>query len=63
MIYTHPIFDKVIRIIGDIIMGISISVVGAVIYQWFIEAIIAYYALFFGIIWIAFGAFLKEYKK
>lgn len=52
-------------------MGISISIVGAwedvtsfyVVYQWFIEAKIAYYALFFGIVWIAMGAFLKEYKK
>ncbi|MGE4517774.1 MAG: hypothetical protein AB7D96_13035 [Arcobacteraceae bacterium] len=62
-IRTHPQFDKFIRILGATIEGVSISVVGAAVYQWFLDDKIMYYALFFGTIWILIGAMLKNYKK
>ena len=61
--YTHPKFDKYIRIFGDLIVGVSISIVGAAVYQYFINSVIMYYALTFGIIWILIGSIMKEYKS
>lgn len=62
-IRTHPKIDKVIRLIGSTIEGISISVDGAAIYQWFLDNKIMYYAFIFGTIWLLIGAALKDYNR
>ena len=62
-IYTHPSYNKIVRIIGVVIEGISISVVGAGVYQYFLDGKIIYSVLIFGTIWITIGSFLKEYNK
>jgi hypothetical protein len=63
IIYTHPSFNKSVRILGAVTEGISISVVGAGVYQFFLDGKIIYSAIFFGIIWIIIGSVLKEYKR
>ena len=61
--YTHPKYDDIVRVIGDSIYGISISVLGAAIYQFFIDERILLFAFIFGIIWIIIGATMKDFKK
>lgn len=63
IIYTHPQFDRLVRVFGLTAEGIAISVVGAAVYQWFLDGKIIYSAFLFGIMWIIFGAILKEYGK
>jgi len=63
VIFTHPHFDRIVRIFGLTSEGIAISVVGAAVYQWFLDGEIIIYAFLFGIMWIIFGAILKEYGK
>lgn len=62
-IYTHPQYDKFIRILGATIEGVSISIVGAAVYQWFLDDKVVIYALCCGIIWIMIGVILKDYNR
>lgn len=62
-IYTHPQYDKFIRILGAIIEGVSISIVGAAVYQWFLDDKVIIYAFCCGIIWIVIGVILKDYNR
>jgi hypothetical protein len=62
-VYTHPQYDKFIRILGATIEGVSISIVGAAVYQWFLDDKVVVYALCFGIIWIMIGVILKDYNR
>ena len=61
--YTHPHFDKVLVIVGDILFGLGVGLIGSVAFYYYQAGVIVFKALVYGIIMIIMGSTLKEYFK
>jgi len=61
--YTHPKFDTIITIIGDVFYGIGISIIASVGFAYYSSTIFAFKAMVYGIIMIIMGSTIKEYFK
>jgi hypothetical protein len=59
-IVTHPKLEGLLRIFGDILYMVGGSIVGAVIYTYFVEVIFYNIALIVGLLLIIMGAYLRK---
>lgn len=59
-IVTNPLFTMLLKIFGDTLYMIGGSIVGAVIYAYFVETKIYIFALTTGVLFIMVGAYLKR---
>ena len=61
--YTHPKFDLVFFIIGDILFAIGTGVIASAAYSYFVKGAFYLNAAIYGIITITLGSIFKEYFK